>query len=1268
MKRALAIVGVLVVAAGAGWWIFAHGDRGTAGRGDEVGDGSASVAAPPEAPPPGLKGSASAARQEEPPRRATIEGLVQRDGVASAARIELRSRFRKRLGSLDSFSAESLAASVDGPLPPPPPLAVANAGANGKFAVTLEVSGWVEALAIASDGASGYAFADIPANGARVGMVIDVLSGSYPLAGRLVLADGRPWMGKVTACADDLSSQFLHGPVVTTDADGRFAIGGLPAGTATVTAWRSGETRFTRRGVPVPHPGEYVLVVDAGLSTLSGRVVDEADGKPVAGATLWMWTGASGNDSLGVRAVSGPDGAFSIPRAGPRDYLRVSADGYAGLTCYGRDIDSPFEVRLAKAATAWGAVVRERDGTPVPFARVQVISLAPGTSGIALTETTADDRGEYEIRGLPPGDVAMVGSAPGLRSSSPTSMLRRDYGENVVTLSSGVRTRKDVRLVAAAAIEGVVVEEGGGPVAAAIVEVAKIGDTDARFAPADGKPAAVATDVNGAFRIDGLPAGTTCSLSAAARGYLPATSAPVTLPEAAIAEGAPTSVTIRLAPGLSLAVEVGDAATGAPIAGVALRLLANRATSVADGVTDEAGRASLRGFAAGTYQVEARSAGRGTVRQDVTVPTSDVLAIAMAKGRILSGRVIGPDGAPLAGANVSVWASEVGTSIAATQSAADGTFRVVDLPEGEFRVDAFAWTGTPLSGSERGTPGREVSIRATERDPSLRSPGFVPAPPATPPKGTLTARLLDPSGRAVPRATVRLTWWNGYNGALVTAGRAVFTRPSDDDAVTVEAWGARNAYGAPLPLGPAKVPVPAGVDEVEVRLPPELAVTGTVVTPDGKPAYGVLVIAAWPSDESSAQRSPASFDAVGSGRSDEAGRFRVGGLSQEEVVLVASPPPGGGPVPGVRARGGATGVVIRLRPGATPRLTVVDANGKPVVGARPSLVPLEGGAAPISDATMESRSTGEDGQVVLWTIDPTVPYRLQVRAPGRQDLASFEVARWMPRDETLRMPRACLVRGVLVDTTGRPVAQATVRIVPWRYGDTAAWARTDAEGRFELTRVAEGTLTLEAKVQSTPSRAETTVTAAPSMPDVTLTIDLGLDWRVTFEGWPARTNALFVRAAAYDGAPAKDVPYSGADVTGGAAVFHGIRRDATYTVWAHDGANGVYALESGLRYSEEGATVAAKKGISISGRLLLPKGATDVRVWATRPGLMAWGLASNDGVYEVRGLPPGEWTIGGMCSVPNSGVWRAETTAAAGTTVDVPFRRPERPQASDRTK
>jgi protocatechuate 3,4-dioxygenase beta subunit len=148
-----------------------------------------------------------------------------------------------------------------------------------------------------------------------------------------------------------------------------------------------------------------------------GRVVD-LDGRPFAGATVWMSIWRNSDDGEPV-AISGADGSFLIRDAGPWHLLAATAPGFATANVQSvRQPDVVLSMRPA-AGTIVGTVV-DPHGRPVAGARV----LLGVTFGANLNERgvhtrefwgldgrdmwpsrylRTDDDGHFRSEGLPPG-------------------------------------------------------------------------------------------------------------------------------------------------------------------------------------------------------------------------------------------------------------------------------------------------------------------------------------------------------------------------------------------------------------------------------------------------------------------------------------------------------------------------------------------------------------------------------------------------------------------------------------------------------------------------------------------------------------------------------------------------------------------------------------------------------------------------------------------------------------------------------------------------
>jgi Carboxypeptidase regulatory-like domain len=174
----------------------------------------------------------------------------------------------------------------------------------------------------------------------------------------------------------------------------------------------------------------------AGLSgivagTLSAGAINPI---PPQGATVIRATSSAGTiPSSGPTITTGNDGKFSFTDLGPGTYrIMASANGYAPqqygqlgpnllgppitITAAGEQINN-IVIALSPAAAVTGRITDE-NGQPavdVPVQLLHVLYNPQGKIFQPITTSTANDRGEYRLYGIPPGRYYLVaGSGPNL--------------------------------------------------------------------------------------------------------------------------------------------------------------------------------------------------------------------------------------------------------------------------------------------------------------------------------------------------------------------------------------------------------------------------------------------------------------------------------------------------------------------------------------------------------------------------------------------------------------------------------------------------------------------------------------------------------------------------------------------------------------------------------------------------------------------------------------------------------------------------------------
>jgi large repetitive protein len=283
---------------------------------------------------------------------------------------------------------------------------------------------------------AGFATTKVAALRAGAPAVI-VLKQGVPLEGVVLEADGKtPAGGAVLWIEGKDATAFAEA-----DAEGRFAVRELASGRVLVSV--DGAERGFREvtDVAIPRPPETPLaVVLAPATELKGRVLDAATRKPIAGASV---DAVSGRRRL--RARSAADGSFVVRPAPAGDWmLDASAPRYVRASrriVRQQRVDKPVEIFLREGVTISGRVTDDQR-RPVAAARVRATeSMGRDTRPPAgsVTVVTAED-GAFTLRRVPaaealrlfvkhpdfePGSIGDLGLKPGETRTGVVVSLRR---------------------------------------------------------------------------------------------------------------------------------------------------------------------------------------------------------------------------------------------------------------------------------------------------------------------------------------------------------------------------------------------------------------------------------------------------------------------------------------------------------------------------------------------------------------------------------------------------------------------------------------------------------------------------------------------------------------------------------------------------------------------------------------------------------------------------------------------------------------------------
>lgn len=420
---------------------------------------------------------------------------------------------------------------------------------------------------------------------------------------------------------------------VRSDAQGKYEIAHIAPGSYLVYArkqgWMANEINPLTRARQEIELAEFAnlellpfVLIQAG--TVEGRVLKRSDRTPVAGARVELGTvlggmldstttdaegkykfdqvppgiGAPGGegDGMGGAAVRAIAGGFAIAT---RD-LRVRS----GETRTGIDL------LLDDGASVTGRVLDNKQqpiaGASVYYNDNDFLRGGELVAGIDLPkrtiQTTTDEQGRFTLGNIPVGNVGISARAKGYANKTAQAVT-----------TAGQTTEVTIILEPAGWIEGVVTNKHGEPVEGvplaaydvsgpgqlAFVMKSFFGETLPDRGESTMFPAAVRSDADGRYRLDGLPAGKYVLL-ANTRTYQKYVS-----PELDVRNSAGTTHNVSLSSGGTIYGRVYDAA-GRPVPGVPVtcaNFVAEQSANVRTAYTDSGGNYELTGLVPGTYTV-----------------------------------------------------------------------------------------------------------------------------------------------------------------------------------------------------------------------------------------------------------------------------------------------------------------------------------------------------------------------------------------------------------------------------------------------------------------------------------------------------------------------------------------------------------------------------------------------------------------------------------------------------------------------------------------
>ena len=853
--------------------------------------------------------------------------------------------------------------------------------------------------------------------------------------------------------------------VATTDTDGYYTI-------PDPSKWASWVTVIHPEFAPLSEPGRRAASPNIDLNrtlerglTVSGRALS-ADGEwPAKGAVAVI-------DSYSA-ATSGDDGAFTIERVPSKwQWLEVRSGHLRGRRARGSDLT----VRLAPAVTLRGSVRDMKTQAAVPG--VEVLLLPDQRSEWRATDSALTDaKGNFTIADVAPGAYRLSASHPAFTFIP--APITAAAGDNALRTIVGTRLAR---------ASGTVMSEDGKPVAGARVGTGPASRPD--FAPPSPLRGEAVSGPDGSFRVNVNPE-SELVIEARKKGLPGGRSSPLRLEPGERKSG----VVLTIASGVAASGRVVDA-DGKPLAdvsvtpmesqpntgmprNVALRMVSQQ-TRTEDLVrTADDGTFSMR-LKEGTYDFVFRRDGFAPkVMHAVRVGTGTrPIEAALEPGKQISGRVT-RGGAPVAGVRVSVYGDFADE---ASETAADGSFTIDDLPAGDMMLRAYKGEEFIQVSQPVKVPARDVEIKV-------------------PPGGRISGRVFDKETKEPVTAFEAGVSGSRGGGGVVFVGPSQ-TKPftSDDGTFVLDGVPAGSTSLVVSASGFVTASVPnivveegRAVENVEVALDRGVKVSGRVTGPDGAALSGVAVrlrpaqgrIRRMPSGGPGAvtdSEGRYTLESVEAG--DQTFTFaRAGYVSNEKTVTLS----------GREAR-----VDAQLTTGRRISGTVVSENGGPVAGATVSAF------SPSTSANSRSTRTDANGNFQLEALaEARYTFRASKEGFPPAEVRDIDISTGAP--VRLVLKTGGTIYGRVMGLNAEELAQTRIQATG---GGTASYAVPDAGGNYRIEGSPTGTVRLFARTggfggeRTAPPVSVEVEAGATVQKDIEFRGDTIVRGRVTRDGLP----------------------------------------------------------------------------------------------------------------------------------------------------------------------
>ncbi|HKY33313.1 MAG TPA: carboxypeptidase regulatory-like domain-containing protein [Candidatus Polarisedimenticolia bacterium] len=939
-----------------------------------------------------------------------------------------------------------------------------------------------------------------------------------------------------------LKGRFVEKPLASAaaDASGTFRLAVPPGSPIEVIARVPGRLSLRFRGTPSPSRGDEPrdlgrLALPAGRR-IQGKVVDAA-GKPLAGVQVVATPPRSRIARPGGRigpmrlslpeppppvsasAVTSADGAFVLEGL-PRRGVTVRAHAAGMATAVLRDVkaDAGLLIKMGPGHAVAGRVMAP-DGKPAPGA--WVLAGEEGLDGIAR----CDEHGAFRIEHLAGGERTLVASLD--RILVPSSGPGGDLTE-AASHAPSAPLRLALPSPAAAKPLSLSLRPGGIVRARALDAATRKPLAEARLTleePGDSAPRSAVTAAGGEVVFIGIPVGS-AGLRGEAEGFLEESAGPL-----GVRAGQTRELTVALSAAASIEGTARDAA-GRPVGGAKVTIAMTPQLNLPARIplflpygdpvfTDMQGRFSAERLPAGKaikLSIESRGFSPWAM-EDLKLRPGERrtgLDALLDAGRMITGRILDPEGRPVAGASVSASRRKedgpVGMVIQIGGPGGGGRRRggpvgmgpMEDLPEvvsaddGVFRIHGALPGSWSLVVAARGFAPRTVGQLRLDGAQEALDAGDVRLEPGA----ALRGRVVSTGGAPVAYARGTLRKELSFAGEFTTGADGSFVVEDLEPRAPVDLSVQADGYGSV-----DRPAVSPPLDDLTIELPPASRIAGQVVDEESRLAVTDFAVSVARNRTFGGRGMVMATSQAGSEVPfhSEDGAFLMEEISPGKVdVTVRSPGYEEAVLKEVEVPEGkdVEGLVVTLERATSVAGSVVDDHQRPLPG-----VSVAKAEASSSGPGMMVRGPGM-GSGPSATTDGEGRFALEGLERGPLTLAfthpEFEPAQ---RDvdttrevEGLRvaMSRGGTLTGIVVrEEDGSPVARASVTAQAAGGGGPAAEA-SGPDGTFTLEALRPGRYTVRAAAPGLKEASIQDVVVAPG--DTPPPLELRLGGGVTLQG------------------------------------------------------------------------------------------------------------------------------------------------------------------------